>query len=153
FEQLVPAGSVFAATASQIDVVLRLRPGSLELRLDVSAVRHHEKRIGRKKRAYRGSRRLDLSSADLAVDRKNQRQLGVARRALGEQVEMTKLGDVVAPELEPHRFGHAETVNVEDPAAHAELRDVLDHRHALEADRFQVRGELLGAANISLAQL
>src|SRR6185312_1005681 len=56
-------------------------------------------------------------------------------------------------ELEPHRLGHPETVDVEDPAAHAELRDVLDHRHALEADRFEVRGELLRAANISLSQL
>ena len=36
-------------------------------------------------------------------------------------------------------------VDVEDAAADAELRDILHHRHALEADALEMLGELLGA--------
>ena len=44
-------------------------------------------------------------------------------------------------------------VDVEDAAAQAELRDVLDHRHALEADALEMLGELARAADVALAQL
>ena len=61
--------------------------------------------------------------------------------------------DLVAPELQAHRVGHAERVDVEDAAAQRELRDVLHHRHALEADALEVLGELARPAHVALAQL
>ena len=69
------------------------------------------------------------------------------------EIEVPQVDDLVAPELGAHRLGHAEAVDVEDAAAHAELRDVLHHRHALESDALEVRRELLGAAHVALAKL
>jgi hypothetical protein len=66
---------------------------------------------------------------------------------------VAQLGDVVAPELEAHRLRHAEAVDVEDPAAHAELRDVLHHGNPLKANGFEMRGQLLGPSSVSLSQL
>jgi len=66
---------------------------------------------------------------------------------------MTELGDVVTPELETHRLRHTEAVDIEDAAAHAELRDVLHHGHALKADGFEMRGQLFGAPSVSLSEL
>ena len=47
---------------------------------------------------------------------------------------MTEFGDLVAKEFETCRIRHAESVDVENPAAHAELADLFDHRHALESN-------------------
>ena len=66
---------------------------------------------------------------------------------------MPQLGDVVAPELETHRLCHPETVDVEYPAAYAELSDVLYHWYALEPNGFKMPGQLLQPARVSLAQL
>ena len=66
---------------------------------------------------------------------------------------MTQIFDLVAPELGTHRFGHAKTVNIEDATADAELGDIFDHRHTLEADRLEVRRELAQAMRAALAQL
>jgi hypothetical protein len=66
---------------------------------------------------------------------------------------VTQLDDLVAPELEAHRIGHAEAVDVEDAAAHRELRHVVDHLDALEADALEMRGQLLGPADVALPQL
>jgi hypothetical protein len=66
---------------------------------------------------------------------------------------VAELADLVAPELEAHRLGHAEAVDVEDAAAHRVLADVVDHRHALEADAGEVGGEVLGAPHVAAAEL
>ena len=66
---------------------------------------------------------------------------------------MAQIVDLVAPELGAHRLGHAERVDVEDAAANAELRHVLDHRHALEADRLEMRRELAQPMRVALPQL
>ena len=44
-------------------------------------------------------------------------------------------------------------VNVEDAAADAELRDVFDHRHALEPDRLEMPRQIAQPMRIALAQL
>ena len=94
-----------------------------------------------------------FASRDLAVDRQDQRDLRVARGSLGEEIEVAKLGHVIAPELETHRLGHSEAVDIEDSAAHTELRDVLHHWNALEADRLEVGREILGPARVALPKL
>src|SRR2546423_14963143 len=113
-------------------MMLRLGPRALELRLDVSPARDNEKRVGREERANRRAFGLRIAIADLAVHRQNQRDLGVARGALGYEIEVAQLGDIVTPELETHGLGHPEAVDIEDPTADAELRDILDHGDALE---------------------
>ena len=64
--------------------------------------------------------------AATAVHRENDRARGIARGALRGEVEVAQRGDLVAPELEAHGIRHPEAVDVDDAAAHAELRDVLD---------------------------
>ncbi len=66
---------------------------------------------------------------------------------------MTQLGDLVAPEFEANRLGHAERVDVEDSATHRELGDVVDHGDALEADRLEMCGEFGRAFRVALPQL
>jgi hypothetical protein len=88
-----------------------------------------------------------------AVDRQHHRDRGGARRALRVEVEVAELADLVAPELEAHRLGHAEAVDVEDAAAHRVLPDVVDERDALEAHAGEVGGEVLGAPHVAAAQL
>src|SRR5258705_9207054 len=153
FEQLITARSVFSPSPREIDVVLRFSPGSLELRLDVGSNRDHEDSVRRKKGPNRRALRLALADGDLPVNGKNQRNFGITRGSLGEEIEVAKLGYVIAPEFQAHGFRHAEAVNVEDPAAHAELSDVFHHRNALETDLFEVRSQSLGPADIALAEL
>src|SRR5438105_4130772 len=152
-EQLIATGGVLAAPPREVDMVLCFGPRPLELGLHVGAARNDEKSIGRKQRSDRRSRRLDVARRDLSVNGENQGKLGISRRSLGEKVKVPQLSDVVAPELEPHRLGHAEAVDVEYSAAHTELRDVLHHQNALESDGFQMRGQLLGATGVTLSQL
>ncbi len=66
---------------------------------------------------------------------------------------MPKLRNLITPELEPDRLCHSEAVDVEDSAAHAELRDVVDHLNALEANRLEMRGEIFGTPHVALSQL
>ena len=49
-------------------------------------------------------------------------------------------GDLVAPPLEPRRRRHAEAVDVEDAAAHAELGDLGDGRHPAVSHRLERAG-------------
>src|SRR5438445_4899638 len=51
-------------------------------------------------------------------------------RALRVEIERTQRHDVVARPLDPGRRRHPKAVHVEDPAPHAELRDLGDRRHA-----------------------
>src|SRR5689334_3291256 len=133
--------------------MLGFRPRPLQLRPQVRPARNDQQCVRREERAYRRAGRLDVAGGDLAIDGKNQRQLGVSRRSLGKQIEMTELGNLVAPELETHRLRHAEAVDVEYSPAHTELGDVFDHWDALEADRFEVRGEVFGSTGIAFSQL
>src|SRR2546430_4580593 len=49
---------------------------------------------------------------------------------LFRSIERPQRQDLVAPPLDPRRRRHPEAVQVEDAAAHAELRDLGDRRHA-----------------------
>jgi hypothetical protein len=137
-EQLLPARGVFSAAAGEIDVVLCFRPGTIDFRPDVRAARNDEEGIAREKRANRRPLRLGVARCYLSVDGQNERNFGLARRPLSQQVEVPELGDVVAPELQPHGLRHAKTVDVEDSTPHTELGDIFDHRHLFESDRLEV---------------
>src|SRR2546426_4365014 len=50
--------------------------------------------------------------------------------SLRVEIERPQRQDLVAPPLDPRRRRHPEAVQVEDAAAHAELRDLGDRRHA-----------------------
>ncbi len=152
-EQLIAARCVFSPPSGKVDVVLGFRPGPFQLRLDVRPAGRDEDRIRRKERANGGSLGLGVTRCDLTIDWKHQCDRCVARRPLGEQIEVAQLCDVVTPELEADGLRHSEAVDVEDPAAHAELGDILDHFHALETDRGEMGGKLLGPSGVSLSQL
>ena len=134
-------------------MVLCLGPGPFQLGRHVSAARNHQQCVRWEERANRGARRLDVAGDDLPIDRKNERELRVTGRPLGEQIEVSQLRDVVAPEFEAHGLGHPEAIDVEDPAADAELRDVFYHRNSLEPNRFEVRRDLLWSTRVAFAQL
>ena len=68
---------------------------------------------------------------------------------IGEIRPGDQLGEIVAPELQPDRFGHAESVDVHDAAAHGELRDIFDHLDLFEADRHEVVGERLETPDLT----
>jgi hypothetical protein len=89
----------------------------------------------------------------MSIHRQHQRTLGVARRALGQQIEVPQRDDLVTPELDTYRIGHPEAVDIEDSAAHAELRDIVHEIHALEPDFLEMREELERTANIATSQL
>jgi hypothetical protein len=91
--------------------------------------------------------------ADGPIHREHEGVIGGSGGALSEQVEVPELDYFVPPELEAHRVGHPEAVDVEDSAANAELGDILDHRHALEANGLEVCGKRLRPARVTLAQL
>ncbi len=114
-------------------------PRTRELRLDVTVLRDYDNRVWRKKRNDRDTRVLVDNSRDLSIHWQNQREARVSRRTLAHEVEVTQLDDLVSPELETHRLGHAEAVDVEDSAANTELRDVFDHQHSLESDGFEMQ--------------
>ena len=153
FKQLVSARSVLSPAPGQIDVVLGFGPRSLQLRLQVRAVRNHEQSVRRKNRQDGRPFRLAISHVDLPIDRQYQSQLRVASGALREQVEMTELRDIIAPELEANGLRHSEAVDVKDSAAHAELSDVLHHGYALKAYRLEVGRQVFRPASVALSQL
>src|SRR3954469_3660938 len=66
---------------------------------------------------------------------------------------MPQLRDLVAPELQPYRLRHSKAVDVEDSAAHAELSDVIDHLDALEADGFEMSGEIFRSPGVAFSKL
>src|SRR6266545_5176422 len=133
--------------------MLRFVPCADELRPDVTVLRNYYDGVGSKERHYRDARRAFGDSGDLAVDRKDERKLGVPRGALSDEIEMPQLDDIVAPELEADRLRHTESVDVEDPAADAELCYVLDHRDPLESDGLEVRCEVLRTTRVTLPEL
>ena len=100
--------------------------------------------------ARRRAERLDVVAAEAADRLGRQRHLGhrlqrdlVARAggALRGDVEGADRLQRVAEEIEPHRFGGAGRVEIEDAAAHGELADIAHRRHALEAGGFQPRDQ------------
>ena len=134
--------------------MLRVVPRALEFRFDMR-IRAGPRAACRAERAtaIEPRSKSPASSLHLPIDRQHEREIHRAPRALRRQVEVTQIDDFVAPKLGAHRLRHAERVDVEDAAANAELRDVFDHRHALEADRFEVFGELAEPVRIALAEL
>ena len=153
-EEHVTAWRVFAAAARQVDVVLRIVPRPAKLRLDVRAARDDEQRVGRKQR-QNGSALESLARvlAHEPIDGKNQREVHRSAGPLCREIEVAQVDDLIAPELGAHRLGHAERVGVEDSAANAELRDVLDHGYTLKADGLEVRRQLTQSVRVAFAQL
>ena len=114
--------------------MLGLVPRALQLRLDAGAKWLQNERIGRQQIAERDAfvRRITVVTGG-NIHRQDHGNAGVAGAALREQIEVSQLDDLVAPELQTNRFGHAETVDVENAAANAVLSDVIHHRHAFES--------------------
>ena len=77
------------------------------------------------------------------IDRQDDGVLDVARRTLRQNVELSKRRHLIAPELEAHGAGHPESVDVHDPTAHRELRDVVDEGHPLEPNGLEMRCQVL----------
>src|SRR5205085_11106923 len=134
-------------------MMLRFIPRASELGLDVTVLGNYDDRVWRKKRNDRDTRVVVDDSRDLSIHRKNQREARVSRRTLAHEVEVTQLDDLVSPELETRRFGHAEAVDVEDSSAHTELRDVLDHQHSLESDGFEMQRKIFRTPDVAFAKL
>src|SRR3954469_3745841 len=89
----------------------------------------------------------------MTIDGQHEREIHRAQRALRREIEVLEVDDLIAPELGANRLRHAERVHVEDAAANAELRDVVDHRYALEADRLEMGRQLGQPMRAALAQL
>ncbi len=152
-EQLVAVGNVITASAGELDVMLRVIPRALEFRFDMRISWDDEQRVRRKERSDRAAIELAHVVVNLPIHRQDEREIHGATRALRVKVEVAQVDDLVAPKLRAHRLGHAERVNVEDAAANAELRNVFDHRHALETDRLEMCCQFTEAMRIAFAQL
>ena len=133
-------------------MVLRLVPRALELGEQVRARGIHEQRVGRKECGHGEPFALRRFVLELAVHRQHDGKLHRAGGALRRELEVAEILDLVAPELHAHGVCHAERVDVEDATAQRKLRDVLHHGHALEADTFEVLGELARLADVALAK-
>ena len=133
--------------------MLGLIPRAHELRQHRAAVRHDHNSIGRPQLGQRHPFDGTRCILHPAVHGQDQCQFGVARAALRIQIEMPQFHNIVAPELQANWFRHAERIDIENAAAHGELRHVFDHRDALEANRFQMRGQLLRTTHIALSHL
>ena len=139
-EQLLARVGVLAATAREVDVVRGLVPGALQLGQEVRARRDRRAacRAGRARRS-RAARRSSRPRAPARPRAARSRDRPSRVERCDDELEVAQIDDLVAPELHAHGVGHAERVHVEDAAAQTELRDVLDHRHALEADALEMR--------------
>ncbi|HJR64999.1 MAG TPA: hypothetical protein VJ802_01115 [Gemmatimonadaceae bacterium] len=120
--------------------MLRLLPGASHLRLEMRPAGKEDHGVGRKQLGQRSPRRriVGVVIGCRRVDRENDDMLDVARGPLGEDIELPERRDLIPPELEAHRAGHAEPIDVDNAATHRELRDIVDQRDALEADRLEV---------------
>ncbi|HET6582774.1 MAG TPA: hypothetical protein VFG69_04990 [Nannocystaceae bacterium] len=152
-EQLFARVDLFTAAARELDVVRGLLPRALQLGEEMGPRREDEERVGREERGDREPFARCGVLAHLTVDGKYDRELDFARRALRGEVEVPEIDDLVAPELHAHGIGHPEGIDVEDPAAEAELCHVLDHRHALETDALEMLGQLARTSHVAAAKL
>src|SRR5262249_16459076 len=144
---------VLAASPREIDVVLRVIPGALELGLEVRAARNEQQRVRGKERRDRAALAFRGLVPYLAVDRKHERAIDDAAGTLRHEIEMAQVFDLVAPEFGAHGLGHPERVHVEDATPDRELRDVLDERDALESDPLEVIGQLAQPVAVPLLEL
>ena len=78
-EELIAIGHVLAAAAREVDVMLRLVPGALQLGLEVRARGMTTIVSGGKSAAIETRSTLVAVLATLSVDRKDQREVGLAR--------------------------------------------------------------------------
>ena len=133
-------------------MVLGFIPRAHQLGKHRRAGGHDDHGIRRPQRGQRHPLGVAVVIAHATIDRQDQRELGITRAALRVEIEVAQLDDVIAPELEAHRLGHAERVDVDDAAAHGELRHVFHHLHALEADGFEVRRKIFQPTHVAFAQ-
>src|SRR5687768_4629729 len=103
-------------------MMLGFVPRSPKLGCDSTVFGHDDNRVGAEQREDRYPLRFLFIAGDEPVDRKDKGELGVASRALADEVEVSQLRYLISPELESNGFRHAEAVDVEDSAAHTELR-------------------------------
>jgi hypothetical protein len=71
---------------------------------------------------------------------------------LRRDVEGAHRLELVAPEFQAHRRPHPEAVDVDDPAAHAVLGDILHHGDAREADAIEMRRQVLESPTLAAPQ-
>ena len=133
-------------------MVLGFVPGTGEFRPKVRLVGKDEHRVGGKE--IEDGHPLDpLLGLSLGpVHGQNDRHVGDSSGSLRAQFEVPEFDNVVTEKLEPHRVRHAKRIDVENTAAYRELRHVVDHGDALEADRFEMGGEFGGAPYVTPAQ-
>ena len=136
----VAARNFFAQPASHLEVMLSFVPGAghfIEVRPESLL---QDQRVGREQlqesapgrevpalRWRRGPRTtrivvaLQLRTNRLSVDRQDGDIAELFQRSLGGEIEATERGDVVTPPLDAGGHGHPESIQVENPAPHAEF--------------------------------
>ncbi|OLE61149.1 MAG: hypothetical protein AUG10_02365 [Gemmatimonadetes bacterium 13_1_20CM_2_70_10] len=125
-QQLLARRRLLAEPPRDLEVMRRVGPGTLHLALDRRFLVDDEQGISREQIQ---KRRADPSLIPLppslaGADRQHAHTIDRLGRALGIQVEPAQRHDLVAPPLDARRHRHPESVDVQDPAAHAELTDL-----------------------------
>ena len=133
---------LLAEAPRHLEVMRRIRPGAVHLAFDGGLLIDHHQRVRRKQVQQGGSHPSRFPLPPFGPDRQHGHAIDPLARALRVQIESAQRLDRVAPPLDAGRPGHPETVDVEDPAAHAELPDLGHAGHALVAHRAQPRDYL-----------
>ena len=137
--------------SGEIDVMLSLSR-SPELGGNSAVLRYDHYRIRCEQRQDRDPLGLLAPRSDSSVDRQISAR-SASRVDRDHEVEVPELGNLITPELQPHRFGHSEAVDVEDSAPNAELRDIVHHRNAFEPDGLEVGNEIFGTPYVAFSDL
>ncbi len=113
-------------------------PGASQLRIQMGAGRKHQQSIGRQEVEQRPALAfLIVVGGRVALNWKDDRQVGVARGPLRLDVEVSQRHQLVTPQLRANRVSHPEAVDVQNAAAHAELRHVVNDGNTVEAEAFE----------------
>src|SRR5437879_12435428 len=108
-----------------------LGPGARDLLPKRRLLVEHRHRVARQQLEERPTEVFPFSlPRSLALHRQYRDPFDRLPGSLRVEIERPQRQDLVAPPLDPRRRRHPEPVHVEDAAAHAELRDLGDRRHA-----------------------
>ena len=110
-------------------------PGTVHLARDGGLLVDEDERIRRQELEQRAARSAPGSPlpAPLGLHGENRHALDLPAGALRVEVEGPERDDLVTPPFDSGRRPHPEPVHIQDPTAHAELRDVNDHADPLVA--------------------
>src|SRR5260370_25847299 len=120
----------------------RFVPYPCELGLHVDPGRIDQEGIRWQQCAQCGGRIRRVRGPGAVLYGKDAHAVGLTCRSLSREIEVAEVNDVVARELRAHRLRHAETVQVDDTAAHTVLPYVLEQRHALEPHRVELGNQV-----------